>query len=169
MPLKEGVMTTMALTKVVMTMVTAEAVVTDNYLVIMCACCCSKQFIFKESVPNTVIWQSARLSIPCLQDPVFPTAVVIVGWLLRLFFKVKYFPLGGCKMRRASTALGHVTARAVASPAWHGGGSTFLTPLHSVFPLHLTPPTHALRGHSRVQQGRSVISLTRFLVSCWIC
>lgn len=55
MPLKEGVMTRVALTKMVMTVVTAEVVVTDNSWVIVCASCCSKQFIFKESVPNTVI------------------------------------------------------------------------------------------------------------------
>lgn len=69
----------MAVTKMVMTMVTAEAVVADNSWVIVCASCCSKQFIFKDSVPNTVIWQSSRLSVPCLQDPVFPTVVVIGG------------------------------------------------------------------------------------------
>lgn len=55
MPLKDVVMTRMALTKMVMTMLAAEAVVTDNSWVIVCASCCSKQFIFKESVPNTVI------------------------------------------------------------------------------------------------------------------
>lgn len=63
-------------------------------LVIMCASCCSKQFMFKDSVPNTAIWQSSRLSIPCLQDPVFPTVVEIVGWLLRLFFLSKIFSVG---------------------------------------------------------------------------
>lgn len=50
-----GVMSRMALAKRVMTTVTAEAVVTDSYSGIACASCCSKQFIFKESVPSTVI------------------------------------------------------------------------------------------------------------------